>query len=145
MDFKNSARMSLIIIFILQLNLTTPAGYQAKPAASDEADQTTYSKEIQKWRAERLEEVNGEDGWTTRVGLFWLKPGLNKLGSDPSNDILLPRSRAPNTVGSIRLDDHVVRLEANAKSGITSDGKPVENVELQSDEKGKPSILKLGS
>ena len=141
---KNFVRMSLIIIFIFQLSLTAPAR-QVKSAASGESDQTAYVKEIQKWRSERLEEVNGEDGWTTLVGLFWLKPGLNKIGSDPSNDILLPRPGAPKFVGSIRLDNQVVRLESNAKSGITSDDKPTSNLELQSDENGKPTILKLGS
>lgn len=141
---KNSIRTSLIIIFISLLGLSTPASYPVKPAPG-ESDQTAYAKEIQKWRSERLEEVNGEDGWTTVVGLFWLKPGLNKLGSDPSNDIPLPRPSASKFVGSIRLDNEVVRLEANAKSGITSDGKPAANLELQSDEKGKPTILKLGS
>jgi len=145
MVFKNSISTSLIIILILQLGFTTAAAYQMKSPASAESGQTTYLDEIQKWRSERLEEVNGEDGWTTLVGLFWLKPGLNKLGSDLSNDILLPRSSAPSFVGSIRLDNQVVRLEADAKTGITSDGKPVANLELKSDEKDKPTILKLGS
>ena len=145
MVYKNPIRTSLIIIFIFQLSLPTRGGYQVKSAAPGESDQTAYAKELQKWRSDRLVEVNGEDGWTTLVGLFWLKPGLNKLGSDQSNDIVLPRPSAPKFVGSIRLDNEVVRLEANAKAAITSDGKPAANLELQSDEKGKPTILKLGS
>ena len=145
MVYKNLIRTSLIIIFIFQLSLPTRGGYQVKSAAPGESDQTAYAKELQKWRSDRLVEVNGEDGWTTLVGLFWLKPGLNKLGSDQSNDIVLPHPSAPKFVGSIRLDNEVVRLEANAKAAITSDGKPAANIELQSDEKGKPTILKLGS
>jgi uncharacterized protein len=144
MGCEHSIRTGLIIILILCSELTTPAGYQMKSTPA-ESDQAGYVKEIQKWRSERLQEVNGEDGWTTLLGLFWLRSGPNKLGSDPSNDISLPRSRAAAFEGSIQLDNGVVRLRANPKSNITIDNKPAANLELQSDEKGKPTILKLGS
>jgi uncharacterized protein len=141
---RNSTRASLIIILILHSSIISGSRYQmtSKTAGSDE---TTHTKEIQKWRAERLEETNGEDGWTTLVGLFWLKPGSNRLGSDPSNDIAIPSTSAPRFVGSIHLDNGVVRLEAKPNTGITADGKPATNLELQTDDKGKPTILKLGS
>jgi len=144
MVFKYFFRTGLIIIFILFEGYPAPADHHVK-SQSSETEQATYAREIQKWRAERLEEVNGEDGWTALLGLFWLKPGINKLGSDPTNDIPLPRSSAPRFAGSIRLHNGVVGLEANPKAGITIDNKPVANLELQSDKKGKPTIVKLGS
>src|SRR5215813_4371781 len=144
MAWRNFTRASLIIIFILHSSFVSSVGSQAtsKTAGSDEA---AHTKDILRWRAERLEEINGEDGWATLVGLFWLKPGSNKLGSDPSNDIPLPSTSAARFVGSIHLDNGVVRLEAKPTAGIISDGKPATNLELQSDDKGKPTILKLGS
>jgi uncharacterized protein (DUF1684 family) len=140
---RNTLKTSLIIIFIVPAIFAISVRSQNKPTKTD-ADQTNYGTAIEKWRNERIEEVNGENGWTTLVGLFWLKPGSNKLGSDPSNDILLPRT-APKALGSIHLDNGVVRLEANPKSAITSDGKPVTSLELQSDDKGKPTVLASGS
>src|SRR5712691_787193 len=78
-----------LIIMILALSIIVTA-----------ADDPTYTKAMEKWRADRLEEINGEDGWTTLVGLFWLNEGPNKFGSDPSNEIVLPRSSAPQVAGS---------------------------------------------
>lgn len=114
-------------------------------AADQSRDDVSYTNAISKWRAERIEEINGEDGWTTLVGLFWLNEGKNKFGGDPSNDIVLPHSSAPKFTGSLRLDKGVVKLDAEPEAGITSDGKPATSLVLQSDGDGKPTVLKLGS
>lgn len=140
---RKSITASLIIIFILQ-SLATAVAYQSR-SAKVESENANYLKAIEQWRAERIAEINGEDGWTTLVGLFWLKPGSNKLGSDPSNDIVLPLPSPQKFVGSIILDNGIVRLEAEPTAGITSDGKTVTSMELQSDEKGKPTTLFLRS
>jgi uncharacterized protein (DUF1684 family) len=132
-----TARINLsvgLIIIILALSIIVTA-----------ADDPTYTKAMEKWRAERLEEINGEDGWTTLVGLFWLNEGQNKFGGDPSNEIVLPRSSAPKFAGSMRLDNGVVTLEAKPDAGITSDGNAASTLVLQSDDDGKPTVLKLGS
>src|SRR4030095_12941423 len=71
-------------------------------------EDAAYISDIHKWRAERLKEINGEDGWTTLVGLFWLKEGPNKFRSDPDNGIVLPRNRSPRLAGSLDLDKEVV-------------------------------------
>ena len=133
MTARSNLSVGLIII-ILALSIIVTA-----------ADDPTYTKAREKWRAERLEEINGEDGWTTLVGLFWLNEGQNKFGSDPSNEIVLPRSSAPKFAGSMRLDNGVVTLEAKPDAGITSDGNAASTLVLQSDDDGKPTVLKLGS
>ena len=130
---RSNLSVGLIIIFLaLSIGVTA-------------ADDPTYTKATERWRAERLEEINGEDGWTTLVGLFWLNEGPNKFGSDPSNEIILPRSNARKFAGSIRLDNGVVTLEAKPDAGITSDGNAASTLVLQSDGDGKPTVLKLGS
>ena len=133
MTARSNLSVGLIII-ILALSIIVTA-----------ADDPTYTKAMEKWRADRLEEINGEDGWTTLVGLYWLNEGPNKFGSDPSNEIVLPRSSAPKFAGSMRLDNGVVTLEAKPDAGITSDGNAASTLVLQSDDSGKPTVLKLGS
>lgn len=133
----------IIIILVTSMTVTTAAERtQAMRASSDD---TAYTREIQKWRAERLEEINGDDGWTTLVGLFWLNEGRNNFGSDQANDIVLPRNRSPKLGGSLRLDKGVVQLEATPVAGVTIDGIPVSKLVLQSDASGKPTVLKMGS
>jgi len=133
MTARSNLSVGLIIIFLALSVIVT--------AAND----PSYSKALEKWRADRLEEINGEDGWTTLVGLFWLNEGQNKFGSDPSNEIVLPRTSAPKVAGLMRLNHGVVTLEAKPDAGITNDGNAVSALVLQSDDDGKPTILKLGS
>lgn len=130
----------LIIILLALIAIATAQKKSPRNSAS-----SIHPSEIEQWRAERLEEINGDDGWNTLVGLFWLNQGQNRFGSDPSGEIVLPRNRAPRFGGSLWLNEQVVRLEAKQEAGLTNEGKSVTNLVLQSDADGKPTMLKLGS
>ncbi|HYP53764.1 MAG TPA: DUF1684 domain-containing protein, partial [Pyrinomonadaceae bacterium] len=108
-------------------------------------DEGQYLRELDEWKAQRFNSLKGEDGWLTLVGLFWLKEGENKFGSDPSNDIRLPEGKAPRFAGSVRLEGGAARVEAAPDSGITSQDKPVTSLALQPDADGSPTVLRLGS
>ncbi len=135
--------LGLIIIILALSKIVSVAGGQAELAGV--SDKPSYTKEIERWRSERLEEINGTDGWTALAGLFWLNEGQNKFGSDPSNDIVLPRNRASKFAGSLWLAKGAVRLEAKQKAGISNDAKAASSLVLQSDADGKPTVLKLRS
>jgi uncharacterized protein (DUF1684 family) len=105
----------------------------------------SYVEEILRWREKRVEELTSADGWLSLVGLFWLKEGRNRFGSDRSNDIVLPRNRAPRFAGSLFLNGGVVRLEAEPRAGLTSNGAPVTSLVLESDVDGKQTVLNIGS
>lgn len=143
MTCKKSVPLGLIIIILALAAKFTPAVMVTPPSAC--STDAAYEKEIEKWRAERLEEINGENGWNTLVGLFWLHEGKNRLGSDPSNDIALPPDRAPKFAGSLWLQGTTVRLDANPKAGITKVGKRISKLVLRTDADGFPTALKLGS
>jgi len=106
-------------------------------------DPDSYAKEIDAWHQERWASLKSEDGWLTLVGLFWLKEGENKFGSDKANDIVLSKSDAHS--GVFVLKNGVVRIETSPKTGVTSEGKPVSSLELKSDVDGSPTVLHLGS
>jgi len=104
-----------------------------------------YVKEIQQWRDQRTKNLTSEDGWLTLVGLYWLKEGENKMGSDPSNPILLPATKAPKSAGIIHLNKGKTRLDVLPNVPIQSGGKPVTSLELKADTSGEPTVLTLGS
>jgi uncharacterized protein (DUF1684 family) len=109
-------------------------------------DENAYRQEMEKWHTERAAQLTSEDGWLTLVGLFWLKDGENRFGSDPSNSIVLPQGKAPQYAGSIWVDKGAIRLEAQPQAGITSDGKAVAgSLALQSDAEAKPTVLNMGT
>jgi uncharacterized protein (DUF1684 family) len=143
MPLTKNLPLGLIIIFLAISSSVTTAGRLTRPRAL--STDPSYIKEIEKWRNERLEEINGETGWNTLVGLFWLHEGKNRFGSDPSNDIVLPRGRAPKFAGSLQLDKGTVRLTAKPEVGITSGASRVTDLVLRSDADGLPTPLKLGS
>jgi uncharacterized protein (DUF1684 family) len=136
--------LGLITILIGQSMLASSDG-RTKPLDRASDDDALYYQAIDKWRAERLEEINGEDGWNTLIGLFWLREGKNNFGSDPSNEIVLPKRNVPRFAGSIWLDKGIVRLEADPEAAITSDGKAATTLILHSDVEGNPTLLRLGS
>lgn len=106
---------------------------------------SSFQQEIEKWRQDRLASLTSESGWFTVVGLFWLEEGENKFGSDESTQLVFPKGKAPAQAGSFFLEKGQVRMEAKTESGITADGKPVTSLALQSDEKGEPTVLNLGT
>ena len=110
----------------------------ATPAAS-------YEQELEQWKAKRLAGLKSEEGWLSLIGLFWFKEGENRFGSDPTGEIVLPESKAPQHAGTLRLNAGKVTLEANPEAKITSKGQPVTTLELKSDEDGEPTMLELGS
>ncbi|HEX8559164.1 MAG TPA: DUF1684 domain-containing protein [Pyrinomonadaceae bacterium] len=115
------------------------------PPPTQAALGASYEQELEQWRAKRLEGLKGEDGWLTLIGLFWLKEGENRLGSDPSSEINLPEGKVPPRAGVVRLAGGRVTLEAEPGAGITSGGRPVTTLELKSDEDGEQTMLELGT
>jgi uncharacterized protein (DUF1684 family) len=103
-----------------------------------------YAKEIELYRAERVAGLKSDDGWLTLIGLFWLKEGENKFGSDPKLDIVLPPGKVNRLTGAFWLKNGVVRLETPPESGIAVEDKPVTSLELKSDADGTPTVLHLG-
>jgi uncharacterized protein (DUF1684 family) len=117
----------------------------ARTTPKPQLDPNAYAKEIDQWHAERWASLKSEDGWLTLVGLFWLKDGDNKFGSDQANEIVLPQSKISAQAGVFVLKDGVVRIETPLKTGFTVDSKPVTSLILKSDMDGSPTLLRLGS
>lgn len=89
-----------------------------------------YEAEILRWRADHEAELRADDGWLTVSGLFWLKPGLTRVGTDPSNAIVLPAGSAPARLGVFDLRDGAVRFQAEPGTDVTSSGRPVEEIAM---------------
>lgn len=87
----------------------------------------------QAWRQQRQTELAGPDSWFGLLGLFWLEPGLNTLGSDPACSV---RLQAGPT--------HWGRLDWQGESLRWQDAASTEQV-LQSDIVGTPTVVESGA
>ncbi len=117
-------------------------GFAIVARAEERADD--YAREIAEWRQGRLARLTSEDGWLTLVGLHWLKPGENRFGSDPANEVVLPAGKAPALAGSFLLEEGRVRVRALPGSGLTLEGAAVGERELRTDATGEPDVVRLG-
>ena len=96
------------------------------------------------WKATRMESVAGPEGWTTLIGLVWLKEGTQSAGAAPTNDAVLPSTRAAAFVGNFTRNGDAVRFDAAPGVAATVDGLPVRSVVLESDRDSNPTRLVLG-
>lgn len=108
-------------------------------------DEVEYQTTLSNFRAWRVNEVAGEEGWSSLVGLFWLKPGPNRLGSDPSAEVRLPADRAPSHLATVFVEGASVRFVAAPGGTVTREGQPVQQTLLSSGGEAGPTTLVHGS
>ncbi len=95
------------------------------------------------WQARRTESIGGTNGWTTLIGLHWLKEGPSSAGGDPTNHVVIASVRAPADLGTFTRAGTSVWFEAHAD--VRVNGQKVTKLELISDESPKPTKLQVGS
>jgi uncharacterized protein (DUF1684 family) len=87
---------------------------------------------VERARAERLALLTAPGGWLSLVGLEWLQPGPNRIGSGPDNDIVL--NVGPERLGVVTLDEQGTTVFEPAEgSGVLVDGSDVERAVLVDD------------
>lgn len=111
-------------------------------STGSEVRSPAYQQDYAKWRKE-LDDSRRKN-WLTLVGLFWLHEGENRVGGDAKDDVPLPASKAPAQLGTIEFRNGKAVFKALSSSHVTTNGKPVQSIELQPDNPGKPTVLELG-
>jgi hypothetical protein len=101
--------------------------------AGGATSQPSYENTLQKWRQEQDAALRADDGWLTVVGLFWLKAGANRVGSDPANEIVLPHGTAPPQVGVFRFDNGLTTLDALPGAPVLVNGQRTSTARLRPD------------
>ncbi|HXH05928.1 MAG TPA: DUF1684 domain-containing protein [Vicinamibacterales bacterium] len=118
-----------------------PAGAATPRPSPPEA---AYRASIEEWRRQREAALRADDGWLTLTGLFFLEEGINRVGTDPGADVVLPPGSAPANAGVIEYRDGrtIVRLAPGVEATI--DGKPVREAELRPDTTPGYEVLSIG-
>ena len=123
--------------FVLVTALVTALTAAVSAAPAD------YVQQIEAWRAKRLERLQAPDGWLSLIGLDWLQPGRNTIGSAEGNDIVL--KAGPARLGVAMLADGRITLELDPAAAATVDGAPATRALLRDDSDEKPSVVRVGS
>ena len=105
--------------------------------------QAAYRAEIERWRERREASLKSDDGWLAVAGLFWLKHGINTVGTGEGNDIILPAGSAPAKVGTFDMHDGIVTFQAAPEASPTVNGTPATAATLKPDSSESPDVLRL--
>lgn len=122
----------------LLLVLTTASGVFAQSSSIDPAYQQSYDK----WKADLADDL--KRNWLVLAGLFWLKPGENSFGADPSCALQLPAGSTAAHAGAFVLQGKAVTVKFTPGVPATIDGKAPTNAVLQPDVAGKANVVELG-
>ena len=127
-DWRLAALMSLL------LTTAVSAGIEA----------SAYVREIEKARAERRENLTRADGWLTLIGLCFLEPGSNSIGSAPDNRIVLPKG--PAHLGTVILSPAGrVSITTNPAADVKVDGREVLGAPLVVEGREPPTLVTTGT
>jgi uncharacterized protein (DUF1684 family) len=93
---------------------------------------------VQAWRDRRYAVLRRNIGWLTLAGLSWLRPGVNRIGSDRDADVVLPGG--PALAGTVNVSDTGIVADGVFAHG----GTPARALRLATDRDGEPTMLELG-
>jgi uncharacterized protein (DUF1684 family) len=114
--------LAAVAVAVVSVGLMTLVAASGDPA---------YVAAIEKFRLDRETRLKADDSWLTVAGLFWLHEGENTVGTDSTNDFVLPEGSAPPEVGSFEYREGKVVAHIKAGVAVTHKGQPVQSVALE--------------
>lgn len=98
------------------------------------------------WRTERETELRSETGWLTVAGLFFLRPGLNTVGTAGASDVVLPENAGIAAAGTIEFTPpgRVVLRLASGATAVVNDRPATGAIEfLPADRKARRQATRV--
>lgn len=106
---------------------------------------STYTAAMAKWQTERLNSLRNPEGYLSLVGLYWLKDGVNRIGSASTNDCIFPEGM-PAYMGTVTVSDGTFHLALAEGVEAFIDGNPVREATLLADmDTDGPTIVRHGT
>ena len=130
---------------VLPVSILAGSRAPAQPRQASASSANAYRAEIEQFRREKEATLTSDTGWLTIAGLHFLTKPETTVGSDASNDLVLPAG-TPARVGRFVLanDGHVsVTLEPGVHATLL-DGKPFSGGPVTSDGNGPPDRIVVG-
>jgi uncharacterized protein (DUF1684 family) len=137
-----SPLLALALALAIAGSVSPPAFAEAAPPAPKPE---SFEAAVAAARQERNADLKKEDSWLTLVGLYWLEPGENRFGSGEGNRVVFPTGKLPAFAGTLVRDGEKVTIKVQPGAAITSEGKPVTEMALRSDNDEGTTYLESGS
>ena len=142
---ERSARHNALILAILIARVASPLSAQSVPGSSTEpasAADAQWRQDLAAWRTQREANISAPDGWLTLIGLEWLKPGVNTVGSAADSQVRI-RAQVPDHIGLLTVTAKALQILApngGFPPDLTIDGAPAREGLLAADD-AKPNTI----
>jgi uncharacterized protein (DUF1684 family) len=97
-----------------------------------------YAQCLEDWKARRLEDLKGKEGYLNLAGLFWLKEGPNTFGGSTANALVFPGITAA-TLGTITLRNGQVMMSVDNRYDVRVAGQRQGDTLMLDDTTGAPT------
>jgi uncharacterized protein (DUF1684 family) len=102
----------------------------------------TWQEELESWKKDRVERLKKPHGWLSLIGMEWLHEGNNSIGSNETNNIVLPHG--PSQVGVFTLKDSEITFTPAKDVQIQANNFTVtKTINVAMDSSGKPTVFAL--
>jgi len=145
LTINRSVRLNALLLAILIASIAVPLAAQSAPAISTPTapvDAAQWRQDLSTWRTQREATISAPDGWLTLIGLEWLKPGVNTVGSAADCQIRI-RAQVPEHIGILTVSPKSLQIVAPTGGfppDLTIDGAPAREGPLAADD-AKPNII----
>lgn len=89
------------------------------------AQNSRYADSINRWHQQRIQDLKAPDGWINLVALFWLQPGINRLGSSTNNDLILTHPDMPAKAGYFEWQHQEIYWVTEPGGFVTENNIPI--------------------
>lgn len=117
----------------------------AQPVTGEESELARYERDVAQWRAERVANLKGPDGWLNLAGLYWLKEGANSFGAATGNDLVTPEGSAPPKLGDFLVENGAVIFKTEPGVDVSHGASSVAEMRLDGDRQNEPTLLTHGA
>ena len=107
-------------------------------------DNDAYLAELAAWKTQRVENLQGPEGYLNLVGLFWMRQDAATFGSSSDSDFVLP-GHAPAMLGSFQKENDQIRMLVQDGVEVLHGGTPIRSIVMHDDLSGDPIVLTHGS
>jgi uncharacterized protein (DUF1684 family) len=105
------------------------------------SDQT---RSVEEFRQMLDESLRTHDSWLALAGLFWLIDGDNRIGSDPTSEVVLNADFAPQALGRIHKRGTQVELSIFDPFRVKVEGQDQTQVSLKADTSDSATTVHFG-